>query len=168
MQQQVQGPHHDDRQQQHRDLFRAEQEGADLEGAGDEQGREGIGALGQEVNRDLFELHPDHEARDHGRERGVPAHGTKAQALDINAGEDRACQRRQGDDQHVDLVMHMQPGAGVGAQHDGGAECEVQPAHDAENDGEADRQQRVGRAEHDAVNGILDEIDHSVCPWSEV
>ena len=37
--------------------------------------------------------------------------------------------------------------------------CEVEPAHHAEDDGEADRQQRIGRAEHDAVDGVLDEVD---------
>ena len=103
-----------------------------------------MGAFGKHENCDFFQLHPDHEARHHGGQRRIATHGMEAQPLDINAGEHRACHRRQGDDQHIDLVMRMQPRSRIRTEHDGGAEGEVESAHDTEHDREADRQQRVG------------------------
>ena len=38
---------------------------------------------------------------------------------------------------------------------------EIETPHHPEDQGEADREQRVGRADEDAVEGVLDEVDRS-------
>ena len=54
----VQGSHHHHGQHQHGDVLCADEERAEFDGVGNEKGRKGIGALGQDVNGDLFGLHP--------------------------------------------------------------------------------------------------------------
>ena len=54
--------------------------------------------------------------------------------------------------------MNADRGRRVDPDHDGRAVGQVEAAHDAENQREPETEQRVGRAEHDPVDEVLQEI----------
>ena len=76
------------------------------------------------------------------------AERAEAQPLHVEAGQRRAGDDDQRHRQGADAEPRERVGAEIGAGHDGRAVGQVEPAHGAEDQREAERQQRVGRAHH--------------------
>ncbi len=144
----------------HHQVIGAQQERTERERSAARERRERVGVARQQQDGRLLELHPDSEARHHRGDAGARRHRGKAQPLDIDAGKRRPGHGRGGDHHRPGAEVHVQERAEIGAQHDRRPVGEVEPAHDAEDQGEAERQQRVGRADHHAVDRVLDEVDH--------
>jgi hypothetical protein len=126
--------------------------------------RKRIGVARQDEDRRLLQLHPDRKARDHGGDAGAGLHRRKAETLHINAGDHGADHNGGRDGKESRVIVQIEHRAEIGADHDGRAVGQVQAAHDAEDQGEADREQPVGRADHDAIDRVLDEVDHRPLP----
>ena len=143
---------------EHHEVVAADEERAGLEREVRER-RERIGAVGEEDGDDLLELHPDREARDH-RGEGRPAPDRpEADPLHVDPGQHRPGHGGGGDGHEAGLEFDEHQGAREDPEHDRGAVGEVETPHHPEDQGEADREQRVGRADEDAVEGVLDEVD---------
>ena len=112
-------------------------------------------------SRGLFELHPDRKARHHRGNPGAGCHWGEAQALHIDAGEHGADDGHGDDHERSRRELHVDQRPEIGSDHDRGAVGEIEPAHHSENQREAERQQGVGRADHHAVDRVLDEVDHT-------
>ena len=135
---------------EHDEMVAANEELSEVEGELRKR-RERIGPIGEDDGDDLLELHPDREARDHRGERSPPPHRPEAHAFDVEAGQHRAGQSCRGDGEEAGLELDVQQGAREDPEHDRGTVGEVEASHHPENQGEADREQRIGRADEDAV-----------------
>jgi hypothetical protein len=147
---------------EHDQRLQAQAERAHLQRRAAVQWRERIEVAGQGERGQFLQLHPQGEARHHRGDGRALAVGREAQALDVRAGERRA---EHGDDRESEqsgAEAQVGPGRRVAAQHDGRAIGEVDPAQHAEDQGEAEREQRVGRAQEQAVERVLREVDQAL------
>ncbi len=153
-----------ERADQHDQMIDAQQERPELERRAGRERRERIGVARQDQDRRLLELHPDREARHHRGDAGAGLHRREAEPLDVDAGEHRADDHGARHRERAGAVLQIEDGAEIAADHDRRAVGQVEPAHHAEDQREAERQQPVGRADHHAVDGVLDEVDHRPLP----
>ena len=124
------------------------------------QRRERVAVTRQHQQARLLELHPDRETRNHRGDARADAERSKAKPLDIDAGHHRACDR---DDRHEigrRAELDVEQRAEIGADHDRGAIAQIEPAHDAEDQREAERKKPIGATDHQTVERGLDEGDH--------
>ena len=68
-----------------------------------------------------------------------------------DAGDHRAQDHRAGDRQRPGAGVQVEDGPEIAADHDRGPVGQVEPAHHAEYQREAERQQPIGGADHRAV-----------------
>ena len=142
-------------------MIDAQQEWAKLQRRCGRERRKRIGVLRKHQDRGLFELHPDRKARHHRGDPGAGRHRGEAQAFHIDAGEYGADDGHGDDHERPRRELHVDQRPEIGADHDRGAVGEIEPAHHSENQREAERQQGIGRADHHAVDRVLDEVDHT-------
>jgi hypothetical protein len=107
------------------------------------QRRERIAVTRQHQQARLFELHPDCETRYHRGNARANAERSKTKPLDIDAGHHRTGDRDDRHDVCRCAELNVEKRAEIGADHDRGPITQIEPAHDAEDQREAERKKPV-------------------------